>query len=294
MKNNYNWRYYLVASVDVLAQKEAFKGIDYLPTDKKSEEKLIEAHKETVLFIEALREGFKNYFDRYSEDSESIVKVPEEKKAKFDEIRKSTLIKYQFFSDSMLAFIPLETKEYHANAVIGVYGVLGGCGGMLMLSLSKKKAFRVGIDVGLGIELKNGDVYGPALIKAYKLESEMAKYPRIVIGSELINYLKNLSNKEEQFLGQDKEDIEACKIMADCCLKMIVTDLDGLPILDYLGDEFRNKFYNKINYSQEIIRKAYEFVEKEYNKQREYGNNKLALRYYLLHNYFRTRSLKTG
>lgn len=294
MKNDYNWRYYLVASVDVLGQKEAFKGIDYLPTDKKSEEKLIETHKETVLFIEAFREGFRNYFETYLEDSESKVKVPEEKKAKFDEIRKSTLIKYQFFSDSMLTFIPLETKEYHANAVIGIYGVLGGCGGMLMLALSEKKAFRVGIDVGLGTKLKNGDVYGPALIKAYKLESEVAKYPRIVIGSELINYLKNLSNKEEQFPSQDKEDIEACKIMAGCCLRMIVTDQDGLPILDYLGDEFRNKFYNKINYSQEILRKAYEFVEEEYNKQRDYGNNKLAFRYYLLHNYFRARSSKIG
>lgn len=288
MKKNYNWCYYLVASVDILGQTEAFKGIDHLPSDKKSQEKLINVHGETVLFIEEFRAAFKKYFEAYLKDSESKLKVPKCKKKKFDAIRKSTTIKYQFFSDSMLASVPLETQDYHSNAVIGVYGVLGGCGGFLLFSLSEKKAFRVGIDVGIGTELKNGDIYGPALIKAYKLESKAAKYPRIVIGSELLNYLKNLSNKEEQFSGQDKEDIEACKIMADYCLSMIVIDLDGLPILDYLGDKFLNSF-KKINFYKKILKKAYEFVEEEYKKHIELGNNKLALRYYLLNNYFKVK-----
>ncbi|MHA1372526.1 MAG: hypothetical protein ACTSRA_22735 [Promethearchaeota archaeon] len=288
MKKDYNWCYYLVASVDILGQTEAFKGIDHLPSDQESQKKLREVHKETVLFIEALREGFKNYFESYLKDSESKIKVPKGKKKKFDAIRKSTSIKYQFFSDSMIASVPLETKDYHSNAVIGVHGVLGGCGGIFLFLLSEKKAFRVGIDVGIGTELKNGDVYGPALIKAYKLESKTAKYPRIVIGSELINYLKNLSNKEEQLPSQDKEDIEACKIMADFCMNMIVIDIDGLPILDYLGDKFLSSF-KKINDSQKILKKAYEFVKGEYKKQIDLGNNKLALRYYLLNNYFKVK-----
>jgi len=291
MKKDYNWCYYLVASVDILGQTEAFKGIDHLPSDKKSQEKLIKVHGETVLFIEAFRTAFKNYFESYLKDSESKIMVPKCKKKKFDAIRKSTLIKYQFFSDSMIASVPLETKDFHSNAVIGVYGVLGGCGGILLFSLSEKKALRVGIDVGIGTELKNGDVYGQALIKAYKLESKAAKYPRIIIGRELLNYLKNLSNKEEQFPGQDKEDIEACKIIADYCLSMIIIDLDSLPILDYLGDKFLSSF-KKINDSQKILKKAYKFVEEEYKRQTELGNNKLALRYYLLNNYFKVNFTK--
>lgn len=298
MKNDNNWCYYLVASVDVLGQKEAFKGIDDLPTDKKSEEKLIEAHKDTVLFIEAFREGFGNIFSAYVEESESKLKVPEEKKAKFEEMRKC-ILKHQFFSDSILAYVPLETEKYHINAVNGVYGILAACGGMLLITLAEKKVFRAGIDVGIGTELKNGDVYGPALIKAYKLESEDAQYPRIVIGKKFLNYLKSLSQKCQQFPDQDKDDIEACKIKADSCLNMIVTDLDGYQMLDYLGEEFRSRFFNfptqdeTISF-EEIFEKAHDFVESEYKKRRDAGDSELALRYYLLHNYFRARSFKVG
>jgi hypothetical protein len=290
MRCDYNWCNYLVASVDVLGQKEAFKDMQAIPTDEESKKKFRKAHEKTVLFIEAFRVGFRNYFDMYSEDSESIVKVPEEKRGKFEEIRKSLTIKYQFFSDSMLASIPLQTEKYQSNAINGVYGILGACGGMLLLSLSEKKAFRVGIDVGPGTELKDGDIYGPALVRAYKLESEVAKYPRIVIGSEFLNYLLNLSHKTEQFPGQDEEDKEICKNMADLCLSMIVKDLDGVLILDYLGEEFRNKILKKIDSAKEIFGKAYDFVKKEYEQKRESGERKLALRYYLLHNYFRAKS----
>ncbi len=294
MRCDYNWCNYLVASVDVLGQKEAFKDMQAIPTDEESKKKFKKAHEETAVFIEAFREGFRNHFNTYSEDSESIVKVPEEKREKFEEIRKSLTIKYQFFSDSMLASIPLQTEKYQSNAINGVYGISGACGGMLLLSLSEKKAFRVGIDIGPGTELKDGDIYGPALERAYKLESEVAKYPRIVIGDEFLNYLLNLSHKTEQFPGQDDEDKEICKRMADLCLKMMIKDLDGVLILDYLGEELWNKILKKIDSSKEIFGKAYDFIKKEYEKKRDSGERKLALRYYLLHNYFRARSSKIG
>lgn len=290
MKCDYNWCNYLVASVDVLGQKESFKNMQAIPTDDESKKKFIKGHEEAALFIEAFRVGFSNYFDTYSEDIESIVKVPEEKREKFEEMRKSLKIKYQFFSDSMLAAIPFQTEKYHSNVISCVYGILGACGGMLLLSLSEKKAFRAGIDVGPGTELKDGDIYGPALARAYELENEVAKYPRIVIGSDFLNYLLNLSYKTEQFPGQDEEDKEICKNMADLCLGMMVKDLDGVLILDYLGEEFWNKVLKKIDASKEIFDKAFNFVKKEYKQKRESGMRKLALRYYLLHNYFRAKS----
>lgn len=296
MRCDYNWCYYLVASVDVLGQQEALKDIEAIPTNEESKNIFIEAHGQTILFIEAFREGFRNYFDTYSEDSESIVEVPEEKRTKFEKIRKSLKIKYQFFSDSMLVYIPLQAEKYQSNAVNSVYGILGACGGMLLLSLSEEKAFRVGIDVGLGTELKNGDVYGPALIRAYKLESEVAKYPRIVVGPEFLNYLLNLSHKCEQFPGQDEKDKEICKKMADLCLSMIVKDYDGQPILDYLGKEYRNRIFKKIDPSEKIIGKAYDFVKKEYEKRRasevDKENRRIALKYNLLLDYFKAKAPK--
>jgi len=295
MKRDYNYCYHLVAFIDVLGQKEAFQGIDVIPAhdDESTKKKLVKAHEETAYFIEIFREAFEDIFNTYVEDYESKVLVPAFKKAKFDEIRRC-ILKHQRFSDCIEAFVPLQTEKYHANAVNGVYGILAACGGMLLISLAEKKAFRAGLDVGIATELKNGEVYGPALFKAYKLESEVAQYPRIVLGNELINYLENLSRKNPQFPDQNEEDIEVCKIMADSCLKMIVKDLDGYLILDYLGEEFRNRFLNfpfrgEMTAFDDIYSTAFDYVGKEYMKRKDTGDSKLALRYYLLFNYFKAR-----
>ena len=44
---------------------------------------------------------------------------------------------------------------------------------------------RGGIDVGLGTEMFPNEVYGPALLNAYRLESQAAEYPRTALGENL-------------------------------------------------------------------------------------------------------------
>lgn len=271
MTNNINYYYYLVAFVDVLGQKEAFRDLENQPLED-NHPKLIEAHKQTVLFIETLRNGFQDFFNAYTVEKEPSVKVASEKMEQFKAMLKSNL-KHQRFSDCIQAYACLHTDEYHSNAINGVFGVLLACGSMLLLSLAMKKAFRAGVEVGLGTELDNGEIYGPVLYKAYELENKVAEYPRIVIGQELINYLTNLANKHQQLPEQTKEDVELYKLIATNCLKMVVQDLDGVLILDYLG----NEFMKSINENPEQAEK----LKNVFN---------LALRYYLLLNYFKAKN----
>lgn len=295
-KGNINYYYYLLAFIDVLGQKEVFQNLENQPlTDNHPQ--LIEAHKQTAFFVETLRDGFEDFFDAYTAEKEPSVKVVPEKMDQFKAMLKSNL-KHQRFSDCIQAYVCLHTDKYHSNAVNGVFGTLLACGGMLLLSLASKKAFRAGIEVGLGTELDNGEIYGPVLYKAYDLESKIAEYPRIVIGRELINYLTQLANGHKQLPEQAKEDVELCKLMAMRCLKMVVQDLDNVPILDYLG----NEFFQSINENPERAKEfrdvsnlAFKFVESEYLKRKQAGNKKLALRYYLLLNYFKARkSVRSG
>jgi len=187
----------MVAFIDVLGQKAEFNGIDSVPTDEESKKKLISAHEETVIFLEMFRNCFVDIFETYINDKKPKVKVPSDKKKKFFKIRKAAL-KHQRFSDCVQDFVPLETEMYHSNAVNGVFGILATCGGMMLMTLSQEKAFCAGIDLGLGTELSNEEVYGPALFKAYKLESKVAGYPRIVTGDDLMEYLKSLSQRQKQ------------------------------------------------------------------------------------------------
>ena len=296
MKEKSNYCYYLVAFIDILGQKEAFQGINGLPKNDEENKKLINAHSQTVEFVEDLREWFDDFFNAYTEERKSEEKVPKEKQKQFDEMRKSVL-KTARFSDCIQAFVSLESHRYHSPCINGIFGILGACGGMMVLSLARKKPFRAGIDVGIGTELSTGEVYGPGFFNAYKLESKIAQYPRIVIGDELINYLMNLSKKSQQFPGQTKEDIGLCKIMADNCLKMVVKDIDGHNILDYLGDIFLENFIKNLDHEGKVstieaFKMAFDFIENEYKERKKNRDSKLAPRYFMLYSYFKCRQMK--
>ena len=284
--------YYAVASIDVLGITEDCEGLEELPTDAESLARFEKAYEETVSWIETFRNCFRELFDFFVGEQESIAKVPGEEKSKFDELRKVEL-KYHFISDTVFAFVPLATTGFHANVVNGIYGIIGACGGMLLGSLAEGKPFRAGIDVGVGIELKNGDLFGPAAIKASEIEKRIANYPRIVFGDNFLGYLDCLIKKNNPTLGKDEDDREACKIMADCCLRMTDIDIDGHRIVDYLGKEFRTRLYNfrekhgKGSF-EEVYRKARQFVASEYIR-RSIAKDELATRYFLLNRYFESR-----
>lgn len=184
-----------------------------------------------------MREDLGKYFAGYTKDEQSKVVVEPSAKEKFDQMRKAEIY-FQFFSDSVIAFVPLEFKSFYSVTVNGVWGLLGAGGAAILGSLALDHSIRGGIEVCWGTRLKSGEIYGPALNKAYFLESDVAKYPRIVIGDGVWDYLNSLSNKIRQHPAQTEIDIDACKGMADRCLNLISRDKDGLLIMDYLGEGF--------------------------------------------------------
>lgn len=291
MSGDIIYRHYAVAFIDVLGQKEPFINFD-MTSLATNDPRLIELHKQTALFVEHLRGWFESFFKALTEESKLASQVPESKREQFNEMKKSEIKTYRF-SDCILAFTPLQTEKYHSTAINSVFGILMACGAMMVLSLSVRKAFRAAIDVGIGTDLSNGEVYGPVSYRVYELEHLIAQYPRIVIGDELCSYLSSLSKEIRQFDDQTIEDIKLCKIVADSCLKIIIRDLDGQIILDYLGSNFKDNLGNPQLEEQktyeESIGKAFQFVEEEYNKRKKGRDSKLALRYYLLYNYFKAR-----
>lgn len=116
-KGNINYYFYLLAFIDVLGQKEVFQELENEAISD-NHPKLIEAHKQTALFVDKLRSGFKDFFDAYTADKEPSVKVPSEKMDQFKAMLKSNL-KHQHFSDSIQAYVCLHTDQYHSNAING-------------------------------------------------------------------------------------------------------------------------------------------------------------------------------
>ena len=72
----------------------------------------------------------------------------------------------------------------------GVYAALTSAASTFLTMLAGRQAIRGGIDVGVAVELRDKELYGPALARAYELESKTANYPRVVLGEELIRYIQ--------------------------------------------------------------------------------------------------------
>jgi hypothetical protein len=122
------------------------------------------------------------------------------------------------------------------------------------------------------------------------LESNVAGYPRIVIGDEVWDYLNSLSTKVKQHPAQELIDIDACQRMADRCLKLVSRDNDDRLILDYLGPGFLelNKGSQDIFRIYDLSRK---FICDSLFKWKQENNTKLASKYQQLYNYFQAKSI---
>lgn len=106
-------------------------------------------------------------------------------------------LKFQLFSDNIFITAP-KSQEGIKDLIEQVF--------QLTLTALENGAFvRGGITIGdVSQNDKNNIVFGPALIKAYELESQIAKYPRVIFSKSAINYInsENIENFKSQRLRQ--------------------------------------------------------------------------------------------
>lgn len=274
-KPDYFISYYLVAFIDLLGQQEAMQKFSGLPAldDKEQMEKFRLAVKDTFGVIDKFHDSFKNYFNSYSKrEGKSLNLLLDQT---------SNNIKFQRFSDGLVIFVSLR-DDADKTPIGNVYGVLAACASMFLLWLSINQPLRGGIEVGLGSEVNENEIYGPAVSEAYNLETKVAQYPRVVVGKELINYLR-LSQSSSKADIHSKISKETAKL----CLDMLAIDVDGYPIVDYLGRGFKNSVAK--NLIDDVPSNAYKFILEQCEKWRTQKNTKLAFRYALLKDYFDAR-----
>ena len=190
-------------------------------------------------------------------------------------------LKHQRFSDGLMFYLSLADFR-ERSPVAGIYYLIVACANVLFSSLGAKTPIRGGIDVGTGMEINPNELYGPVMTKTYELESKIAQYPRVVVGDELINYLRSLERSEEK---GEKPEFE--RVMARVCLNLIMTDTDGFWAIDFLGDAVHQLLAHG-NY-QQLFSMAYQFVVEQLEESKKKRNTTLSFRYSQLLNYFEAK-----
>ena len=85
----------------------------------------------------------------------------------------------------------LQPDEGHAIPILGVYDILCTCAALMLVQLAIGHPIRGGLDVGTGMVVDD-ELFGAAIVKAYRLESQRAGHPRLVVGHGLLNYSQDI------------------------------------------------------------------------------------------------------
>ena len=271
--------YYLVAYVDILGQKKELAKLKEFPNTQEKESEFIKVINDSYGSVKAFRDSFNEFLDavspKTSTESSSDIKMSLYK-------MKMAKVQTHVISDTVILSAPLYDEDIKCPSS-GIFQILGSVASTFLLSLAlSKKACRGGIEIGPSIEMGQGDIYGYALFEAHRLESEVAEYPRIVIGNDLVQYLSSAKTS-----GRSGVYGRFDRAMSAICIdELISRDSDNKYVLDYLGEGFKKHIGSeeatKINVLQ-----AYEFVNKELYKFREEDKEaKLADKYSRLKEYF--------
>ena len=275
--------WYLVVFVDILGQTKLLRQMKELPakTDPDQMQEFADLLKKTVGTVKHFRDLFHTYFKGASGYLSDISKLTPDQKKIYNELKKSNPLQFHMFSDFIALFLSLR-DDGNKVPMNGVYSALTAAASSILMMLAGGRAVRGGIDIGVGVQLEKGEIYGAALSRAYELESKIATYPRIVLGDEIVKYIQVQQNRpvDDVFASMNKN-------LAEICSDLITIDDDGFPFLDYLGKGFKRYIASSLD--AEIVERAYSFIVQESEKCRRNKNTTLAFRYTLLRDYFEHR-----
>ena len=280
--NPCTFAHYAVVFIDILGQRAACGKENLIPVDDQSRKEFESRARGTIGPIVQLQTLSQGFLDGARERSTSIRDtLSAHLRPRFDDLRRDNL-KVQYWSDGVVWFQSLKESEVKVP-LIGVFLLLGVAGTQCLFGLSSKCPVRGGLEIAWATELRPGELYGCAITRAYEFESEIAQYPRMVVGPYFCKYLEDVS------MQKPTDDISNLnKSMADQCLEMITLDVDGYAIVDYLGAGFQ-KYITKGEQSK-LKEKALDFIRESLNEWKSKRNTKLVLRYQQLLSYFEGRN----
>jgi hypothetical protein len=263
--------YEAVLLYDVLGQSSRLREIKNLPVTASELSSVTALLQETAGTVMRLRDDMRQYYDNVVQPTSSLESLPPEHRKLFEDTRKVKLT-IRNFSDLTIANVPLIERTGSNIPMTSVFALIGAAASMVLVSLARGTPIRGAIDVGLAINLEGDEIYGPILDRVYRDESEIADWPRIVVGPNLIDYLDTVVQ------GEENDILSVISAgLARTCQKLISYDNDGRAIVDYLGPGMKK--YLGATLPVEVVENALNFAEREQHKFDECGNSKLSDRY---------------
>lgn len=278
--NNLTLCDYAVAFIDLLGQKASMPD-RHLPTNR---DEAISIVKKSVGRIIGTQKLFEKFYGSYTCTPSLYSILPSTVQSAVPDMAPGQL-KWQYFSDGLVVYVPLGSGLIE-SPVNSLFGLLFASGMLCLTGLAAGSPIRAGIDVAWAVEYRPNELYGSAVAHAYKLESEVAQWPRVVVGEGLVDYLQHYATA-----GDNDISSQFRRNMGTLCLELLARDVDENHIVDYLGHGYRK--VTKDNFDKSVIEKARTYVEDQLVHWRLIGDEKLLGRYKNVHSYLSCHAPKT-
>ena len=289
-KNNILIYNYVVTFVDLLGQKAAFEQSPTILTPDVDRNSLTQTLRRTLGKVQTVHSLFKSFHGSHQQSEPPWLqgRSPEEK-LKYKEIKGSPVYS-QYFSDSIIFYASLINSEGQIN-LRSIAEMLSAITICMRISFANGIFFRGGIEIGWATVDPKIGIYGSVLNEAYKLENKIAQYPRIIVGDELLKFIK-LHNQIEDNNVVHRFNTE----IAHRCISLLCEDNDGRIIVDFLGNGIQNFLspdriagHQYLQKFHESIKNGFKHVTNECERFKKKKNTKLAFRYQLLMDYYSQR-----
>ena len=274
--------HYMIGVFDVLGQSRKLREQTGLPLndDHAERRRIVENLKDTAGVVIGFRHLFKTFFEAAAQHTGRADALPAPQRAEMLAAMSSNVMCWGV-SDSIFVAVPLAWTRHPAARVVDVFRSLLAAASMWLVGLSTNHPIRGGMEIGTGIDIEPGEIYGQALESAYRLESTVAKLPRIVVGPKCVEFL----NAVKRSGNASDVGSRLAASSADLCLSMLRQDTDSNTVVDGLGKTMLEQF-REVPDIREQVSRANDNVRAHCRHFRGAGNGKLASRYETLLAYF--------
>lgn len=290
------WERYIVGLVDLLGQSRKLDELSLLwwekhgsdsPVEKDKSKRIAEltkaTYEEVEYFSELSSKIFRMLTKRVLEEADKNTLTPVEKAAVTKMATETCTLRW--FSDMIVFYAPFDSADELLTR-FRIAGMLIACIILLPLEFKEGTFFRGGIEIEIAAELSNGEIYGPALVKAHRLEKGVAQHPRVVIGKRLSKFIQYEGQPTD--LGESLNSVLAS--VKGYCKGFVCLDDDDEMIVDYLGKKASELSRFPGNNACDFVKRGMIKVENELSAARQKGDEKLVERYEKLQAYYQSRA----
>jgi hypothetical protein len=267
--------HFVCALVDVLGQQNELRQLD-------KDEDFYELHRASPEFekriggcrrvVENIRLVIQENIARWYPSIEDLQQLPElQQRLALDESKQKVAV--TTFSDLVLAYGSIDSTETRVP-MAQVWSLVCAVMFCQLSALAHRYAIRGGIELGLGFEFGPGDLYGPVLSRVYSIESDVADYPRVVVGPRLHRFVDHVAEA-----GYEGNYSVLNQSMAQNILSCFRRDHDGLCILDFSGASHFEWIKGESWPASEMYEAALDFVREESARFAMRSDSKLVARY---------------